>query len=133
MSASLSIENGMDTSLYTFPATGATAGERGALPEGLARITGSLETVFEDFTTLDLAKAGTDTTFEWIYQTGTGIGTAGNEYLSFLVNHSDIMLASPPIETASGLKVTYNFNAFASGADMGLLVTLKNAVAAAAL
>jgi hypothetical protein len=133
LSASLSIDNEMDTSLYTFPATGATAGERGALPEGLARITGQIETVFEDFAIIDLAKAGTDTTFEWVYQTGTGAGTAGNEYLSFLVDHSDIMLASPPIETASGLKVTYNFNAFASGAAMGLLVTLKNAVAAAAL
>ena len=133
LSASLSIDNSMDTSLYTFPASGATAGERGALPEGLARITGQIETVFEDFTIVDLAKAGTDTTFEWIYQHGTGDGTAGNEYLSFLVDHSDIMLASPPIETASGLKVTYNFNAFASDPAMGLLVTLKNAVPAVSL
>ena len=129
LSASLSIDNGMDTSLYTFPASGATAGERGALPEGLARITGQIETVFEDFTIVDLAKAGTDTTFEWVYQHGTGIGTSGNEYLSFLVDHSDIMLASPPIETASGMKVMYNFNAFSNGVEMGLLVTLKNAVA----
>lgn len=133
MSMQLGVENNMDTSIYTFPANGGTAGRRGALPEGRCKIRGTLEMIFEDFTLVDLALAGTETTAEVIYTHGTGAGTAGNESLSFLIDHLDIPLTSPSIETESGLKISVPFSGFASGADMGLLVTLKNALAAADL
>ena len=43
------------------------------------------------------------------------------------------MLKSPAIETESGIRLTMDFSAFYSSTDMGLEVTLMNAVAAADL
>lgn len=132
-SMSLTVDNSMDTGIYAFPGTGETAGERFSLPEGRAMISGTIEAVFQDFTLIDLALAGTETSFKILYTTGTGAGTAGNESLSIEIDHADIPLASPSIETESGLKVSIPFKGFASGADLGLEVILKNAVAAADL
>lgn len=132
-SMTMAVENNIDTGIYTFPASGGTAGERFALPEGRCKISGSLDLVFENFTLVELALAGTETNFQAIYETGAGDGTAGDEYLSFDINHCDLQLVSPPIETESGLSLTVNYNGFFSGSDMGLEVVLMNAVAAADL
>jgi hypothetical protein len=118
MSGSISIDNEMDTSLYAFPNAGETPGERFALPEGRAKISGNMQMVFEDFTMVDLAAAGDEISLEWVYTNAAG------DVLSILLDHAEIPLTSPAIETASGLKLTYNFNAFKDGSDMGLKVTL---------
>jgi hypothetical protein len=125
----IQVDNELSTDVYTFPASGGTAGERFSLPEGRAVISGTMTLVFEDFTLVDLANAGTETTVEIIYSHGTGAGTATNEQLSILLDHVDIPLTSPRIETPSGMEIQVPFSAFASGADMGLEVTLKNALA----
>jgi len=117
MNASISIDNDMDTGIYTYPASGETAGERNSLPEGYAKISGNVEMVFEDFTMIDLAYAGTETTIEWVYT------NSGGDVLSILLDHVDIPLQTPSIETRSGLKVNLNWMAFASGSDMGIEVT----------
>lgn len=125
----ISVDNEMKLDNYTFPATGGTPGERFSLPEGRAVISGSMTLVFEDFALIDLADAGTETTIEILYTNGTGAGTAGNETLSILIDHADIPLTSPRIETPSGMEVQYSFSGFKSGSDVGLEVTLKNALA----
>jgi hypothetical protein len=117
MNASINIDNDMDTGIYTYPASGETAGERNSLPEGYAKISGNVEMVFEDFTMIDLAYAGTETTIEWVYTNSDG------DVLSILLDHVDIPLQTPSIETRSGLKVNLNWMAFASGSDMGIKVT----------
>jgi len=118
MSGSITVDNELDTSLYAFPDAGETPGERFALPEGRAKISGQMQMVFEDFTMVDLAAAGDEVSLEWVYTNADG------DVLSILIDHAEIPLTSPAIETASGLKVSYNFNAFASGSDMGLKITL---------
>jgi hypothetical protein len=118
MSGSITIDNEMDTSLYAFPDVGETPGERFALPEGRAKISGNMELVFEDFTMVELAAAGSEITLEWVYTNADG------DVLSILLDHAEIPLTSPAIETASGMKLSYNFNAFSSGSDMGLKITL---------
>ncbi len=71
IAANFSISNNIDDTLYTFPASGDTAGLRYSLAEGRAAISGTLETVFEDFTLVDLAAAGTETTIELLLSTRT--------------------------------------------------------------
>jgi hypothetical protein len=133
-SLTLRLDNEMPGGPYVFPATGASPGYRGSNPEGQAAISGTIETVFEDFSLFDAALASTDTTFEVILSRGDGDGTVGDEKVSFLIDHSLIARASPPLNTASGMLVSLSFNGFASGAtDMGLVVVLLNSIAAAAL
>jgi hypothetical protein len=133
ISANFTIANNIDDQLYTFPGTGETAGLRFSLAEGRCMISGTLETVFQDFTLVDLAAAGTETTIQLLWSRGTGLGAAANESLSLLLDHADLELVSPALETEAGLRVSYGFRAFASGSDEGLEVTLKNAVAGADL
>lgn len=130
----MNIDNEMPGGPYAFPATGETPGFRFSNPEGQAAISGSMELVFENFSLIDLAMAATDTTFEVLLSRGTGLGSAGNESCSFKIDHSLIARTSPPLNTASGMLLTVQFSAFASGAtDKGLVVVLKNAIAGAAL
>lgn len=133
MSAQLQIDNELNTDTYCFPGTGETAGLVYALREGRAKISGTVELVFKDFTLLDLAAAGTPTSFEWIYTHGSGAGTAGNEQASFKVTDCDIPLTTPVIDTPSGMRLSVPFTAYQDGTDLGVEVTLKNAIAKADL
>lgn len=117
LNGSISIDNEMDSGLYAFPDAGETPGERFALPEGRAKISGDAELVFQDFTMVDLAAAGTEITLEWVYTNAAG------DKLSILIDHAEIPLTSPAIDTRSGLKVKYSWSAFALGSDMGLKIT----------
>lgn len=129
VSGTLTIDNSMRTDLFTF----GSGGQVHSLPEGRCRISGQFQVVFEDFALFDKATSRTETTFEFLLTRGNGLGTAGNESLKLLVDHADITRTSPPLDTESGMLVTLDFQGFASGADLGLVATLKNAVAAASI
>jgi len=124
MSGSLTIDNSLRTDMFVIGGGGTVH----SLPEGRCRISGSLSLVFESFALFDLAVARTETTFAFELARGTGAGTAGNEKLVMLVDHADITRNSPPLETEAGMTVDIEFQAFASGTDLGLDVTLMNAV-----
>jgi len=113
----INIDNEMDGGIYAFPDSGETAGERFSLPEGRAVISGSMEMIFEDFTMVDLASAGTDINVEFLYTNVAG------DILSIKLDHCEIPLTSPSIETRSGMKMTYEMKGFSSGSDMGLVIT----------
>lgn len=119
LSGSVTVDNALDGSLYTFPAVGETACERGSLPEDAASISCSLELVFQDFTLLDLAKNGTETSVEWAYTNAAG------DLLSVLLDHVDIDETAPTIETMGGIKLSLSGVGFQSGTDLGLKVTYK--------
>lgn len=131
--ATMTVENNLATDIYCYPDTGETPGQRFSLAEGQARISGSIDLVFQDFTLIDLAAADTATSFEWTYTFGTGAGTATNEAIKFSLNYCSLPLNSPAIETPSGMQITVPFTAFTEGADLGLIVELKNAIAGADL
>lgn len=131
--ATLTIENNLATDIYCYPDVGETPGQRFSLAEGQVKVSGSIDLVFQDFTLIDLAAADTATSFEWTYTFGTGAGTANNEQISFALNYCSLPLNSPSIETPSGMQITVPFTAFAEGSDLGLIVTLKNAIAGADL
>ena len=128
-SGSLVIANALSGDLYTL----CSGGERYSLAEGRCMVSGTMELVFEDFDLIEAAAAGTAISLEFILSRGTGLGAVDNESLSLLVTDADIARASPPIETEAGIVVSYSFEAFADGADLGIQATLKNAVAAADL
>lgn len=125
------INNNMDTDRYTL-----CGGTRYDMPEGFADVSGEITAIFDTatHTLIENALARTDTTLEVILTHGTGAGTAGNEQLSIKLDHALIALASPPITSPAGIQMSFTFNAFKSGAtDKGLVVVLKNAIAAANL
>lgn len=125
----IKVDNSMPGGPFCFPASGGTAGLRYANPEGRAVITGSIACVFEDYTLLDAAIAGTDVAFSVEYVFGTGAGTAGNEKLTITVDHAILARKSPPLDTESGLMLNLSFDGFAEGStDKGLVCTLLNAV-----
>jgi len=117
LGGSLAIDNEMDGNIYCFPDIGETAGERFSLPEGRAKISGSMDVVFQDFSMIELAQAGTEVSLEWVYT-----DVAGN-VLSILVDHADLPLNSPAIDTPSGMRISIPFTGFSSGSDMGLVIT----------
>lgn len=121
MSGSVTIDNEIDTSMYAFPGPDDTPGERMSLPEGLAKITGQMEVVFENFDLIDIANAGTAVSLEWVYTNADG------KKITFAITPCEIPLTSPTIESRSGLKVTYSFSAFVNEAAEGLTVTLIDA------
>lgn len=130
-SATISINNNMETDRYTL-----CGGTRYDMPEGFVDVTGEITALFDTAThaLIDAALARTDTNIEIILQHGTGAGTAGNEQLSIKLDHSLVALNSPPITSPGGMELTFSLAAFKSGGtDKGLLVVLKNAVAAANL
>lgn len=129
ISGGLKIDNSMPGGPFCFPAAGGVAGVRTSNPEGRALISGSLEMVFEDFTLLEAAIAGTGKEFIFEYKFGTGAGTAGNEKVTFKVTNADLERLSPTLETESGLILTMAYQGYAVSPAMGLEVVLMNSQA----
>lgn len=125
--ASIAIDNTLDGDRYCIGG----GGVRKDIPEGFAEVTGSITALFEAFTLIDAAMAGTDTTLEILMSRGDGLGSAGNESLSIKLDHARLALTSPAISSPGGVEVTFEFTGYKSGAtDKGLVVVLKNAQAA---
>lgn len=124
-SASISIDNELDGSVYCIGG----AGKRRSLPEGFATVTGSITALFESDALLTKAGNGTESNLKLTLSRGDGLGSTGNESIEFFVQQLRYGRTSPPIEGPQGLKVTLPFEAYISGANSALQVTLKNAVA----
>lgn len=126
-SARISLDNDLDDSVFVIGGQGL----RRALPEGFAAVTGEITALFESAALLEKAIAGTETSLNIVLSRGTGDGSDGNEYMKFLVQQMKYERTSPPVEGPRGLLITLPFKAYRSddGADNGLEVTIKNAVA----
>jgi Phage tail tube protein len=122
MEYNLAWDNDLDDSLYTI----AGGGTRAFLPEGMAKITGSVKALFTDMSLLNKAIGNTDTSLETKWTKGTGVGTAGNDSLDILVPHLTYKLQSPTIDGPKGLMATLNFTGFRlGGAEVAAVATLK--------
>lgn len=124
--AKIDLDNDLDDSSYAYGG----AGIRRRLKEGFATVSGELTALFEDYSLLTKAIAGTETSLKVVLQRGTGAGSDGNEYIEFLVQQMLYEMTSAPIEGPRGLQVTLPFKGYASEdlEDPGLIVTIKNAV-----
>lgn len=123
-----SLDNDLDESIYAIGG----GGVRQSLPEGFSGISGTLEAFFDSAGQALVAKAiaGTESSLKVILSRGTGNGSAGNEYLEFLISHLLYERKSPDVDGPKGLKVDLTFKGFRVGADNGMQITIKNAVAA---
>lgn len=124
-SAQIRLDDGLDGSSYVIGGSGV----RRALPEGFATISGSVTALFESSALLDKAINGTESSLLLELTRGTGLGSAGNEYMSFEVQQLEYERSSPEIRGPAGIVLALNFKGYASGADLGMEVIVKNAVA----
>lgn len=120
----LSIDNGLDGDTYVMDGTG----ERYSLPEGQAKVSGKVTTLFENTTLYDLAIANTETSLTIAFTKGAGTGaSAGNEKMTFYIDELIFKPKSPVISGPKGLVVDldfigyYNDDADASALRMVLL------------
>jgi len=105
----LSLTNSLDGN--TFAVGG--AGERRALREGLAGVTGNITCLFEDTVLYALALANTETTLAMHFAKGAGTGASvGNEKMSFYMDEMIFKPQSPVITGPTGLLVELGFEAY---------------------
>lgn len=123
--ASIVVDNELDESVFCVGA----AGERSALPEGFATVSGSITALFDSATLLNKAINGTETSLKITLSRGTGLGSAGNESMEFFVQQMLYERVSPPIEGPGGILITLPFKAYYTSPNSALKITLKNAVA----
>lgn len=88
-------------------------GERRALREGTAQVTGNIKCLFEDDVLYALALANTETTLAVAFTKGDGTGaSAGNEKMSFYMDEMVFRPQSPVISGPTGLLVELGFEAY---------------------
>jgi len=102
------LENALDDSIFAIGGSG----QRSALREGIAKVTGRLTAFFANTTLYELAIGNTETTLEIIFTHGSGAGTAGNEKLDFLMDEMKFSPKSPVIAGPTGLLVELAFEAY---------------------
>lgn len=122
--ASIRLNNDLDDSAYVIGSN-----NRGALVEGKAIVSGQITALFDSPTLLTKAINDTQSSLKIKLSKGDGLGTAGNESIEFLVQQLKYRATSPETAGPRGVLITLDFDGFISGADLGLQVTLKNALA----
>lgn len=111
-----SIDNGLDTGQYVMGGDGL----RGGLPEGLCKVTGTLEALFENTTLYAKAVAGTESSLELTWSIGTGAGTAGNESMTLTIPEMIFKQDAPVIGGDGGVLVTLPFEAYYHNGSEGV-------------
>lgn len=115
-------DNDLDDTLFAIGGQGS----RGDLPEGNAKISGTLTALFKSAALLNKAKASTESALKITLSNGLGDGTAGNEFLEFNIPNLFYDFKSPPVQGPRGIKVDLNFTAHCpSAAELAASITLK--------
>lgn len=104
-------------------------GVRGNLPEGFSSLSGTLVAVFDSVSLMTKALGDTETSLKVTLSRGDGLGSAGNESIEFFVQQMKYEPTTPPVNGPEGIEISLPFFAYKSGADLGLAITVKNAVA----
>ncbi len=125
-SAQFTLNNGLDTDTYVLGGDN----ERAAADEGFATISGELTALFSSDALLEKAVNDTETSLKIVLSRGDGLGSAGNESIEFLIQQMKYAVTSPGISGPAGILITLPFEAYRSGSDLGLQITLNNAVTA---
>jgi len=99
-----------------------------ALPEGFSTVSGTITALFESDALLTKAINGTESSLKIALSRGTGLGSAGNEYMELFVQQLQFERTSAPIEGPNGLLLTMPFQAYISGSTSALQAVVKNTV-----
>jgi hypothetical protein len=113
-SCSLTFSNNIDTSQYVI----GSAGQVGALPAGVASVTGSITALFEDDTLLTKAENYTESDLDLIW-------VSGSHSLTLQVPELVYSPATPTISGPAGIEATLNFQGYyADHADATVLKSI---------
>lgn len=103
--AEIVIENGLDGDTFVIDGTG----QRYSLPEGQAKVTGTLTALFESYALYEKALNGTESSLAIEMTRGSGNGTAGNEKCTFYIDELRYRRQGPIITGPKGLLVELPF------------------------
>lgn len=122
-----SVSNDLDADYYYLGG----GGKRGEIPEGIVKVSGSLQAVFENASLLNKALNASESSLKIVYSKGTGNGSAGNEYIEFFVPKLMYSLSSPVIDGPRGLYVELEFTGYYTNQTEGtsLQIVVKNSLA----
>lgn len=124
--AKIRVDNDIDGDSYYIGG----AGKRGQPQEGFCYVSGSITAMFADVTLFTKAVNRTESSLAITLSRGTGLGSAGNESISFTVNQLKYKRTSPAIEGPGGVLVAFDFESYRKGATAPLTIVVKNAVSA---
>lgn len=123
-SVEINLSSELDTDTYVVGSS-----TRRYISEGDALITGTITALFESMDLLTKARDNTASSLKCLLSRGDGLGSSGNESIEFLVPNLDFEEVGEEIDGPGGVSVTFPFQAYKSGTDLGMQITLKNAVA----
>lgn len=123
-SIELTVDNELETDGYVIGGEG----KRNSLDEGFVSISGTLTAQFENADLMNKALNDTESSLVVTVSRGDGLGSAGNESIQFAVNQLKYEPNTPAIDGPAGLSITLNFFGYAKAGDLGMVITLKNAV-----
>ncbi len=124
-SVSLTVANDLSQDSYVI----GSGGVRTALPEQFSSVSGTLTAVFDDPALMNKALNDTQSSLKVTVSRGDGLGSAGNESIEFLVQQMKYEPTTPSVSGPGGIEISLPFKAYKVGADLGLQVIVKNAVA----
>jgi hypothetical protein len=118
------INNDCDGDMYVIGGNGL----RHSIPEGASLVEGVLTALFENMSIVNKAINFTTSSISAALTRGTGDGSAGNEYIEFLMQELIYGMALPLVKGPKGVIVEIPFSAFwnSGAAGSALQVTLKN-------
>lgn len=102
------LENNLDGTVFVIDGTG----KRYALPEGLAKVSGTIRALFDSMTQYNKAINSTETSLDVTLSNGTGDGTAYNEKIMFVIDELLLSPQSPVVSGPGGVMVELPFTAY---------------------
>ena len=102
------IENNLDGNSYVIDGTG----KRHSIPVGTAKVSGTIAVLFENVTLYNKAIANDESSLIVVLTKGTGVGTAGNEKLTFTIGELIFQPNTPGISGPLGILVELPFEAY---------------------
>jgi hypothetical protein len=103
------LENNLDGSIFVIDGTG----QRASLPEGTARVSGTIKALFDSLALYTKAVNHTESSLAITFQKGTGTGaTAGNEKLTFSLDELIYKPNAPVVTGPQGVMVELPFEAY---------------------
>lgn len=111
----MTLDNGLTSDTYVMDGTG----ERYSLPEGFAKVSGTLKALFDSTELYELALNNTETTITLTFTKGVGDGTAGNESLILYIDELIFRPQAPVISGPTGLLVEMPFEGYYNDAAAG--------------
>lgn len=118
------IDNDLDDSLFVIGG----GGVRADLTEGFFKISGAMTALYASGALVNKGINSTDSAIVISLSRGTGLGTAGNEKITFNVPALQYDVTSPQIDGPRGVRQSLNYNAHMVGtAEQAASVTLLSA------